>query len=120
MKKTLILLCLIFTGCTVPKRPSMTTEIDLMKGKPFDDVITAWGYPQAERTIQGRKMVYWENYYGDKLSKDGKSAVSNHCTRILEINEQGKIVGGSWEGQGCGGVAFELCCNRNKTMWCRE
>lgn len=120
MNKIIILLCLIFAGCTLPKRPSINEEFNRVKGKPFDEVITAWGYPNSERTVNGRKLVIWENYRGDELSNNGKSLISRHCIRILEINEQGKIAGGSWEGQGCGSVAFDLCCKRNNTMWCYE
>ena len=103
-------------------------------GEHIDSVISQWGYPDEQRDFRGRTLYIW-NYdksvympqnstttgsvYGDSIYAQthttGGYTMHASCTRILEVDEQGRVVHWEWNGNNCPFMeAFEYASWRNK------
>lgn len=89
-----------------------------------DEVISQWGYPDAERTVAGRQLLIWSRdvqlympptantsgnmsvygntgYYNQTTTFSGGGVSNWNCTRILEINQRNIVVRTDWRGNNC-------------------
>lgn len=94
------------------------------KGASIDQVITQWGYPDAEKNVAGRKLYVWsrdaqlimpttvnttgyatnignQTYYNGISNISGGGVSNWNCTRILEVDASEVVVGGQWSGNNC-------------------
>lgn len=103
-----LLFCIIvLSGCT---GRTMNRVITSWKGATIDDAIKAWGYPSEEKVIAGHKLYLWQEDNGVEISGGfwpgakkwgGQSAEHKYCNRILEVDSNGTIIGGQWNGTDC-------------------
>ena len=109
--KHILLLALILIislpGCT---GRTMNRVISSWQGATIDEVMKAWGYPTTEKTVAGHLLYVWEQYNGADVSRGfwpgaakwgGQSIEHKYCNRILEMNSQGNVIGGQWDGTDC-------------------
>lgn len=94
------------------------------KGAHIDQVIQQWGYPHEERVIAGKRLYVWNKtrsftmpavstgqatgtVVGNSVYVSGSSTTTGggtslfSCTRIVEVNAQGRVVGTQWDGDNC-------------------
>lgn len=93
-------------------------------GAELDQVIDAWGYPNSEQNIAGRKLYIWnrdvqlampatatttgyatnygsQTFYTGTTNIMGGGVTNWSCTRILEVNSKNVVVNGEWRGNNC-------------------
>lgn len=93
-------------------------------GASSDEAIAQWGYPDGERSVAGRRLLFWTRdvqlytpptantygnvsvygntgYYNQTTTYSGGGVSNWNCTRILEINQKNIIVGTDWKGNNC-------------------
>lgn len=108
-KKILYIICLLIifltTGCG--SSDFMKSVMTSWLGYSLDDVMVQWGYPTSEQTVAGKKLVYWNRKWMSYVQQGSSEHYNNgyykeyYCTRILEIDEDKKVTGWQWEGNGC-------------------
>ena len=122
MKKFLsILLLMLFATISAfafGTDSTMATVIDSWKGCHIDSVIDRWGYPTDEKTVAGHKLYIWKTertettsgytttkphtdkkgrtYYTTETYGGGTEILTTE--RILEVDENNKVIKGSWSG----------------------
>ena len=95
--------------------------IEVMRGKPINDLIDVLGFPASQQTVAGRRFVTWSTSH----TTSGVTAVPNFtggpvtyaptsntysCTIKVEIDEQDRILGHDLEGNigGCQGYSRSI------------
>ena len=121
MKKLIIISLLLIPLGAFAFETFMDKCIQSWIGYPLDSVIKKWGYPTEEKSIAGKKLLVWETYDYDtdviegtgmtistKDSKGNETSFTSggqlkveFCRKILEIDNNNIIVGGSYEGNDC-------------------
>ena len=107
MKKAIgiIILGLLLTSCSTSK--VMNNVMTSWKGSHISEVIDQWGYPSAQQDIAGRKLYIWVESVsgittgtitGDTISMMGGAWT---CKRILEVNDEEKVISWQWSGNNC-------------------
>lgn len=100
-------------GCATTK--IMDGVITSWEGAHIDAVIERWGYPSAERIVAGHRLYDWNRQVAYRaptvatVQADGTSAVAVvsggasdwSCTRTLEVDDTGIVIGGEWAGNNC-------------------
>lgn len=95
------------------------------QGTYIDEVIQRWGYPDEERVIAGKRLLYWDRSvqlalpatattqgtlirtgpgtasYSGQTSVTGGGSSTWSCIRILEIDASSRVVGWQWGGNNC-------------------
>lgn len=116
--------CLILSACFgqfIDNREVMRSWV----GKHIDDVILAWGYPDEERFVAGRKLIYWKservvkdyayedsyitiNTKDPKKERIHKRTIANPaaayvatCRKGFEVDQNGRILGWDIKGDDC-------------------
>lgn len=113
----------LLVGCGTTRL--MNEVIASWHGAHIDEAIARWGYPTDERTIAGRRLVYWDRTvtldmpatsstqgtatrvapgvvtYASTTHHSGGGSSAWACVRTLEIDAAGFVVGGAWQGNNC-------------------
>lgn len=105
-KAILLVLALFFAGgCT---QRAMNSAIASWKDQPVKDVIAAWGQPSEELKVSGKHLYIWNNFDGILLAPAMKRPAvlpdTDYCTRLLEVDRNGKVISGNWDGTDCPGI----------------
>lgn len=122
MRKALLgaALVAVLSGCASGGK-FMDTAMSSWVGSSIDEVTAAWGYPDEERTFNGRKLYVWHrngsflapstttlngqvNSFGQVSGTAmtwGGGTIPVFCTRTLEVDEAGKVVRWEWKGNNC-------------------
>ena len=92
-------------GCAVDR--AMDHAVASWRNQPASAVIADWGQPSEELRVSGKHLLLWNTSDGTLVLPDQKrpsprSAVLN-CLRLLEVGRNGRIISGTWEGNGCPG-----------------
>jgi len=83
------LAAILLTGCATA---TMDRVIDSWKGEDIGTVVKQWGGPASEREIAGgRKLYTWSDVTFGQVA----------CSRTLEVDQRGQVVGGGWVGSSC-------------------
>lgn len=102
LRGTLIaILILTLLGCNSTK--GYDNLLNTWVGKDVDELITAWGYPKDSFKAPNRNTVYVfsrSRVYTMPQNTGGQTLYFN-CTTYFEVDEDGLIVGGRWEGNSC-------------------
>lgn len=108
MFRILLLLCLFMITClNVNAEEFMVKALNSWKGYSIDDVIASWGYPNNEKQIAGRNLVYWTNgQYHISGNQYYISGEESYCTKILEIDKNKKVISWQYEGNSCPNFYF--------------
>lgn len=100
----LVLLLSIAGGCT---HRHMNSAVASWKDQPVADVIASWGLPSEELRVSGKHLYIWNNFDGMLLRPDVKRPQvlpdTQYCTRLLEVDKNGTVIGGNWDGTDCPG-----------------
>lgn len=92
--------------------------IDVMRGKPIDNLITVLGFPDGEQTVAGRRFVTWStsrnvsgitsvpNFTGGPMTF-APTSNTYQCTIKVEVDDQNRIMGHDLDGNigGCEGYS---------------
>jgi hypothetical protein len=74
----------------------LSSQMASWQGVPLDDVVSAWGAPEQCSLQSSRQLCVWLD-----LAADGRTS----CTRMLEVDDRGVVIGWRWRGDGCDLVA---------------
>jgi hypothetical protein len=129
---TIVAVAALVAGCGTTAL--MNGIIASWMGSPISDVVQSWGLPNQEVSIGGRKYYVW-NYTKSgfipqtstttgvmtnsgvltgQTTTSGGFAISGNCDRLLEVDVNDIVVGGSWRGNNCPFMeAFEYKTWRN-------
>lgn len=126
MKFSLVLIgCFFFAGCATTANYQQTLQ--RWQGANMQDLIHAWGYPNAGVKLPNDNTVYMYNreqlytmpsnttppasiinvggrsMYANSFSGDfaGNRVVSRYCRTWFEVNSQGKIIRTQFQGNNC-------------------
>lgn len=110
MKKNLLFVICLFiifltSGCGSSE--FMKYAMSSWVGYSIDDVMIQWGYPSEERTIAGKKLVYWNRKWTSYVQQSSSDHYNSgyykeyYCNRILEVDDKNIVTGWQWEGNGC-------------------
>ncbi len=119
----LIILLIQLHAFSANSNNAMSNALDSWKGYTVDDVIAVWGYPESEKNIAGKKLYIWEernfSVLGNQYSIQG---VEDYCVRILETDENNKVVSWEWKGNACPILrcTTEKWVNPNNNPWKKE
>lgn len=106
MKKILFLLAavILLQNCAnaacVGRKCTMDAVMESWMGRNLDEIVEAWGYPDSQKTIAGRKLYIWSQGTYKAKNAFGSRTV-DYCTRIVETNESKTIIGANWKGGNC-------------------
>ncbi len=106
LKLTLIVLLLTVSGgCT---NMAMNRVIDSWQDQPVSEVIAAWGKPSEERRVAGKHLFVWNSYDGNPAppgsKKPSRLPDTRYCMRLMEVDRNGKVIFGAWDGNDCPGI----------------
>lgn len=111
-----LLLPLILGACDTT---SATEAVEARVGQSLDEVVEDWGFPTGERTVVGRRLVYWEEleYDYDDVPRVGlrlpfgggeveaQIALTDPeeltCTRELQLDADETVVAADLKGNNC-------------------
>ena len=102
MKKAIgiIILGLLLTSCSTTK--VMNNVMNSWKGSYISEVINQWGYPDAQQEIAGKKLYIWDESITALYTFSGSiSGGTWSCKRILEVNDEEKVISWQWSGNNC-------------------
>jgi hypothetical protein len=123
---------ILLSGCA--STSLMDGIIASWKGAPLSEVVQRWGLPSQEMTVGGQKYYVWayqksgfipqsstttgvatnNGVINTQTSTAGGYAFSAVCERILQVDGNDIVVGGSWRGNNCPFMeAFEYSTWRN-------
>jgi len=126
MKKAACFLLIFVAGCS-----DMNAVMKSWEGFHISEAIAQWGDPDSQQEIAGRTIYRWVdrdfmympqystisghdssygNLYGSTYSTVSYDMESS-CIRILEVNDDGYVIGGRWEGGKCNNMYW---MNKNK------
>ena len=73
------------------------------KDSHISEVIDQWGYPSRQQTIAGKKLYLWEESVTAlyTLTPGSISGGTWTCKRILEVNDEEKVISWQWSGNNC-------------------
>lgn len=91
-------------GCA---HQAMDRAVASWQGQQSAAVIAAWGQPSEELKVSGKHLLLW-NMYDGKLAlpaqkRPGTELDTLSCVRLLEVDRNGTIVTGTWDGNDCPG-----------------
>ena len=109
-------LLMFCSGCS----GTMNQIMSSWNGSHIDQVISRWGYPDEVKDLGGRRLFLWyqnkayympqsstttgqvygSSYYGHTTTTGGYTMQAT-CTRILEVDKNGYVVGWQWKGNDC-------------------
>jgi len=89
-------------------------------GAPMDEVVSQWGYPDAQQAFMGKTIYHWDrtvamnmpasttgtiNVIGNtaylNTTTSGGGVMRGACRRSLEVNSKNIVVGSQWKGNNC-------------------
>lgn len=91
------------------------------RGASLSDVVQQWGLPSQEMKISGQRYYVW-NYQktafipqtstttgaitnsgviNTQTMTSGGFALSGNCERVLQVDQNDVVIGGSWRGNNC-------------------
>ena len=92
---------------------AMDRAVASWQDQPVSAVIAAWGQPSEELKVSGKHLLLWNTYDGKLALRDQKVAASRSdapgCVRLLEVDRNGVIVSGTWDGSDCPGWFSGWC-----------
>ena len=84
----------------VGQKCTMNKIFDSWKGESLDELISAWGYPDSQKTIAGHDLYFWkQGTYKVKIGDSTKTV--EYCTRIIEVDKSKNVVAGKYKGENC-------------------
>lgn len=101
----IVLFVLVVFNCGGCTRYVMDSAIDSWQNQKLSEAVVAWGPPSEEMKIEGKHLFIWKTC-DDKLVAPGTKKPApmmdaNCCSRLLEADNNGKIIHGAWEGTDC-------------------
>ena len=85
---------------------AMDRAVASWQNQPVSAVTAAWGQPSEELKVSGKHLLLWNNYDGKLALPDQKRAPRQgapDCVRLLEVDRNGRIATGTWDGNDCPG-----------------
>ena len=119
----LLVSALFLSGCS-GGAGLMDNIMQSWQGASVDEVISQWGFPHEERRVAGRKILIWHRnvqavmpaaattygsanvigntaFYSGTTTYSGARVISGSCVRMLQVDDDNKVVRGQWEGNNC-------------------
>ena len=119
MKKFFGLIVLLFglTSCSGGLSGGVMNKImESWEGSQITEAINQWGYPNSQQEIAGKKLYVWDRTVSGPSSSTSTGTITGNsvsiltntlgggswnCRRILEVNDNEKIIGWQWGGNNC-------------------
>ncbi|MSN24476.1 MAG: hypothetical protein GJV46_01270 [Geobacter sp.] len=105
-KMLLIAFVLPITGGCATQ--AMNRAIASWQNQPISAAIAEWGAPSEELKVSGKHLYLWNNYDDVLLPRSSQRPThkpdTKYCTRLLEVDGDGKVIFGGWEGSDCPGI----------------
>jgi hypothetical protein len=114
----LIVMSVGLAGCSTKR--TMNEIMASWEGAAIEEVMDQWGAPQEVREFKTNNIYVWNhatartkpkirirtlgissNTGSSRSSTAGGGATHVNCQRLLEVNPQGQVVDGQWNGNGC-------------------
>ena len=97
-------------GCATEQ---LNTGLEKVIGQPVDVLVSAWGYPSAQREIMGHTLYVWSNNGGAMavpMYGGGVFAARLTCTVQVAVDAQNIITSYQWNGNngGCAPLARRI------------
>lgn len=74
-------------------------DIARIEGKDVDWLISKWGYPDAEKTIAGKRLLVWQGGESTEVMPLSQKLYTTHtCHRVVELGSDNKVVKYQWDG----------------------
>jgi hypothetical protein len=112
-------------------------------GYSVEDIIKSWGYPNDERTILDKHLIYWIDSKNEYVPQQVHSTVrpsgynnnsvvntyttggyniENSCIKIIEIDKKKKIINYQVQGNNCPNFYFtgKQFVNPNNDKWLKK
>jgi hypothetical protein len=106
IKLSLLAVCTGIVASCAGNR-AMDSVIGSWQGQQVHEVIAAWGQPSENLAIEGKLLLIWNTSGGKPAGADGQaasfSASGGYCVRLLNADQKGRIIGGTWDGTDCPG-----------------
>ena len=119
MKKFFGLIVLLFglTSCSGGLSGGVMNKImESWEGSQITEAINQWGYPNSQQEIAGKKLYVWDRTVSGPSSSTSTGTITGNsvsiltntlgggswnCRRILEVNDNEKIISWQWSGNNC-------------------
>ena len=119
MKKFFGLIVLLFglTSCSGGLSGGVMNKImESWEGSQITEAINQWGYPNSQQEIAGKKLYVWDRTVSGPSSSTSTGTITGNsvsiltntlgggnwnCRRILEVDDNEKIIGWQWGGNNC-------------------
>ena len=119
MKKFFGLIVLLFglTPCSGGLSGGVMNKImESWEGSQITEAINQWGYPNSQQEIAGKKLYVWDRTVSGPSSSTSTGTITGNsvsiltntlgggswnCRRILEVNDNEKIISWQWSGNNC-------------------
>tara|TARA_R110000787_G_scaffold60942_1_gene138244 strand:+ start:149 stop:601 length:453 start_codon:yes stop_codon:yes gene_type:complete len=127
LKKMLVSLAVVTLAVSCTTFEDIDGGLKQFRGQPIDSLINVLGFPDGERTVAGRKLIYWSsnrdvttttpvtNYNYGTASAYGSggyaygnysgttttyvpTTVNYNCTLKVQIDQRNRILGHDFEG----------------------
>ncbi len=114
----LIFTIIVVAGCSTAR--TMNRIMASWEGADVREVVAHWGPPHEVSEFKGHKQYIWNHTTAittpemvvrttsisdqtgsSRTTTAGRTTEFVDCQRILEIDQQGKVVGWQWSGDGC-------------------
>jgi len=97
MRRSILLLCLLVTGCLNPPKPVIEQQLSMLNGQPASAAIARLGHPTSEDTVAGRKVYVWSNSRtfvlpARGMTYGGMNELQAQCTLRVFVNKHDVIV----------------------------
>jgi hypothetical protein len=107
---TVVFGVLLLAGCATAQ---LNKGLQNLMGQPVSVLVSAWGYPQGEREIMGRKLYIWSADRGAvavPMYGGGAFAARLACTVEVGVDSREIITSYQWNGNngGCAGLARRI------------
>tara|TARA_B100001093_G_C26160990_1_gene731573 strand:- start:99 stop:503 length:405 start_codon:yes stop_codon:yes gene_type:complete len=113
----LIVLLFALTSCSGGLSGGVMNKImESWEGSQITEAISQWGYPNSQQEIAGKKLYVWDRTVSGPSSSTSTGTISGNsvsiltntlgggnwnCRRILEVDDNEKIIGWQWGGNNC-------------------
>ena len=105
---------MLATACSTS---GLNTRMASWQGSHLDEISSAWGSPDECIERDGRELCSWTKSPADQAIgvQSNTFRVRPLCTRTVEIDESGVIIGWRWRGDRCPSAASEVLARVSPT-----